>query len=149
MAGKVAMPFLSSYCASKFALEGLADVMRAEVRRWGVDIVVVEPGGIRTGMVRDQIRSVGERKAALVEPERSHYGHLYQGFETLCVEGQKTSAEPVAIAEILVSAIEAEKPDTRYVAGADAKGLIDMCAAMSDRERDVFFDKVYGIAPPA
>jgi hypothetical protein len=70
---------------------------------------------------------------------------LYLGFETLCVEGQKTSSEPSQIAGVLVEALEADKPNTRYVAGADARGLIDACAALDDRGRDVLFDKVYGL----
>jgi NAD(P)-dependent dehydrogenase (short-subunit alcohol dehydrogenase family) len=149
MSGKVAMPFLSAYCASKFALEGLIDVMRCELRRWKVEVIAVEPGGIRTGMVREQMRSVRERIAALQGAERENYGQLYRGFETLCVEGQKTSSEPGQIAELLVQALDAPTPKTRYVAGADAEQLLKHCASLDDRGRDAFFDQVYGLTTDA
>jgi NAD(P)-dependent dehydrogenase (short-subunit alcohol dehydrogenase family) len=145
MSGKLALPFLAFYTASKFALEGVADIMRAEVAGWGVDIVVVEPGGIRTGMVREQMRSVAERIEKLQEPERSNYIELYRGFQRLCAEGQKTSSEPTDVAAVLMQVLDAERPDTRYVAGADAQQFLDAAAKMSDRERDDFYRSIYGI----
>jgi NAD(P)-dependent dehydrogenase (short-subunit alcohol dehydrogenase family) len=49
--GKVATPLLGPYCASKFALEGLCDSMRAELKPFGISVSIVEPGGVKTAMV--------------------------------------------------------------------------------------------------
>src|SRR5262245_5535409 len=48
IAGRSALPFTSPYCSSKFALEGLSDSLRMELRQWGISVSIVEPGSIRT-----------------------------------------------------------------------------------------------------
>jgi NAD(P)-dependent dehydrogenase (short-subunit alcohol dehydrogenase family) len=70
MGGRAAFPFMSSYIATKFALEGLGDVMRREAGPQGVKVSIIEPGGIRTNMVRQQLMDVEPAYAALGEEDR-------------------------------------------------------------------------------
>lgn len=147
MAGVVGMPFIGAYVGSKFALEGLADVMRREAAPQGVDIVLVEPGGIKTGMVTEQLRTLGGDIAALSDENRDRYGYLYEGFQALAssshVDGAST---PEYVADVVITALDAEKPAARYIAGPDAEQLIGLARNGSDADLDAAFQNMYGSA---
>ena len=125
MAGKAAMPFIGAYVTSKFALEGLADVLRREAAPQGVSVSVVEPGGIRTGMVDEQLRTIVERIAALSEEEDARYGKLYRQFQTLATQSDRETASTADdVAAVIARALDDAMPAPRYIAGADAEQLI-------------------------
>ena len=147
--GRIGMPFFPAYCSAKFALEGLADVLRRELSPWGLDVIVAEPGGVRTDMTAQQLRWSAERLAALEEPERSRYGALYRGHQQMAESGAEASAEPQAIAAALVEALTAERPETRYVIGADAHGFLDAYLPQDDRGRDRFLLSLFGMEAPS
>jgi NAD(P)-dependent dehydrogenase (short-subunit alcohol dehydrogenase family) len=147
MAGKAAMPFIGAYVASKFALEGAADVMRREAKPQGVEVVIVEPGGIRTGMVSEQLRSIIDVIAGLSEDERERYGYLYRAFQALATQSHTESAStPEQVADVVVAALDEENPAARYIAGDDAKGLLGLAQTSSDTELDAIFAQMYGAA---
>jgi NAD(P)-dependent dehydrogenase (short-subunit alcohol dehydrogenase family) len=137
MAGKVAMPFTGVYTATKFALEGWADVIRQEVAADGVDVVVIEPGGVRTGMVSAQIALAKQMLSELDAEQTRRYAPLYNGFIAAAQAGYDSSGStPDQVAKIVVEALTAENPQTRYIAGPDAEQLIGARAALSDQEMD-------------
>lgn len=136
MAGRVAFPFVGHYSASKFALEALADVMRREAGKWGVEIIVVEPGGIQTPMVTDQQRSIAADSAALSNDVRELYGDMYASFERAIHGGYDSAARPTEVAEVIVAALTQPKPQTRYTVGPDAAYLCGAARTMTDREID-------------
>jgi NAD(P)-dependent dehydrogenase (short-subunit alcohol dehydrogenase family) len=144
MGGRAAFPFMSAYIATKFALEGLGDVMRREAGPQGVQVSLVEPGGIRTNMVRQQLASIEDALAALDEANRARYGDLYRGYLKLAGDSMKeTASSPEQIAAVVVEALDAPEPDSRYVAGADAKQFFETSRAMSDRDVDEIFRQMY------
>jgi NAD(P)-dependent dehydrogenase (short-subunit alcohol dehydrogenase family) len=143
MAGRAGIPFIGAYVASKFALEGLADVMRREARAQGVHIVLVEPGGIRTGMVAGQLSSIGGRIEKLGDEERALYLGLYKMFQGMLVGAEATASTPEAIAAVVIEALDAAAPAARYVAGADARQLIDMADQLDDAALDDAFAKIF------
>lgn len=150
MAGRAAMPFIGAYVASKFALEGVADVMRREAAAHGVHISIVEPGGIRTGMVEEQLRTIKGRIASLDLGEEQLYGHLYRQFEKLAGESHNmTASSPEQVAGVLLEALDAAEPETRYIAGDDARELIGLVDSVSDRELDTEFARMFGGAVSA
>ena len=63
--GRLALPIAGPYAASKFALEGLSDSLRREVRHLGVKVVVVEPGGIKTPIWDKGLEGIDEQKAGV------------------------------------------------------------------------------------
>lgn len=137
MSGKVALPFIGAYTASKHALEGWADVVRQEVAPDGVDVILVEPGGVRTGMVSAQIALAKKMFAELDADQAKRYGGLYHGFIAAAQAGYDgAGSTPEQVAQIVSEALHAEKPETRYIAGTDAQQLIGARAALSDREMD-------------
>jgi NAD(P)-dependent dehydrogenase (short-subunit alcohol dehydrogenase family) len=144
MAGRVAYTFMSPYIATKFALEGLSDVMRREAAPQGVKISLVQPGGIRTNMVHQQLVDVRRGLAALDEKDKDLYGHLYEGYLRVAERGLGEGAStPDQVAEVVLEALEAEEPQSRYVAGEDAKQLLGSIGAMSDRDIDRLFNEMF------
>ena len=140
MAGVAAMPFIGAYVASKFALEGIADVMRREAKPQGVDVVLVEPGGIKTPMVSHQLETLVTDIAALSKEDRARYGHLYRAFQVLATQSHHGDAsEPGLVADVLVEALDAKAPAARYIAGADAEQLVALARESSDEALDALF----------
>jgi NAD(P)-dependent dehydrogenase (short-subunit alcohol dehydrogenase family) len=145
MSGKLAMPFIGAYTGSKYGMEGLADVMRREVAHQGVKISVVEPGGIRTPMVDEQLDTVMTLQGQLDDEERERYGFLYEGFNRLASESHRSTASSAEqVAAVVTEALDADDPEPRYIAGDDARQFIGMATSMSDREFDGFFAQAFG-----
>ena len=136
-AGKIGLPFFGHYVASKHALEGLGDVMRREAKADGVDVILIEPGGIRTPMVWGQVESVARERAALSPEHAQRYGAMYDGFLAVIERDQATLLEPAAVAQVVVEALHATSPQARYQIGEDAKFLCE-----SARKPDAEIDAV-------
>lgn len=142
--GKIAMPFLGGYSASKHALEGMADAMRLETAGSGVEVILIEPGGIKTSMTANQLRNIEERTGRLSPGEEALYGNLYRKFHSIVSAGyHEAYSPPEKIADVIVEALDAAQPATRYVAGADAQQLISVADGMSDRELDAMFVQLF------
>jgi NAD(P)-dependent dehydrogenase (short-subunit alcohol dehydrogenase family) len=147
MSGQLAMPFLGVYTASKFALEGVADVMRQEAAAFGVDVIIVEPGGIRTGMVKQQLADVARDIAALSEVQDKMYGYMYRGFHAAATKTYNGSGSTAPqVAAVILGALNDAKPQTRYIAGDDAKQLIAARRQMSDRDFDAMIAQFFAAA---
>jgi NAD(P)-dependent dehydrogenase (short-subunit alcohol dehydrogenase family) len=147
MSGKIAMPFLAAYTASKYALEGAADIMRQEVAGDGVKVIMVEPGGVRTPMVSDQIALTKKMEAALTPDQSARYGSLFKGFAAAAqagYEGLSGGSTPEQVAAVIFEALDADEPETRYIAGDDAKQLLGARAAMGDKEIDGMLAAFFG-----
>lgn len=137
MAGKVAMPFVGQYSASKFGLEGLADSMRREVAHQGVRVSLVEPGGIKTPMVDAQLAQVGTMIAALTPEEDKLYGAFYRGFRNAAQASHtNTASTSEQVADVLIRALTDAEPAARYIAGADAEQLIGAAGTLTDAQLD-------------
>ena len=141
--GRVALPLLGPYAASKFALEAISDSLRRELRRFGVEVSVVEPGGIKT-----PIWDKGNEQAdALLEDAPPEAMELYgEVTERIRKESRHIAEErglpPEAVAETVGHALTASKPKTRYLVGRDAK----IRAAAAKRLPDRAMDKLIGRA---
>ena len=87
--GRVSFPLLGAYCASKFALEAVADALRMELKPWDIRVVVVEPAQTETDMWRTADTSVEEMAAAMTAETRQLYATAPAGLE----EGDSQVAE--------------------------------------------------------
>src|SRR4051794_22664396 len=76
VSGRVSSPTLTPYTASKFALEAIADGLRVELRPWGIQVVLVEPGSIDTDIWREGERQLASGVAAMSEDHRQLYARL-------------------------------------------------------------------------
>lgn len=133
--GKVYTPFGAWYHATKHALEGWSDCLRLELKDFGIDVVIVEPGIIRT-----------EFAEVLYDPmvERASEGP-YAETTKMLAEATKSSYDnpdrtspPTVIADVISKAIRSKRPKTRYVAGKFARPLIFIRNLISDK----WFDKL-------
>jgi len=122
ISGLVAMPGVSVYAASKHAVEAITDSLRIELSPFEVEVVAVEPGGIRTpiwdkGAARDASAREDDGNAET----RALYAPLVRLLEKL---NQKPGGlPPEAVAEVVRDALESSKPKNRYLVGNDAKAL--------------------------
>jgi NAD(P)-dependent dehydrogenase (short-subunit alcohol dehydrogenase family) len=115
--GRVSLPGVGTYCASKSALEALSDALRVEVAPFGVDIVLVEPGGVETGF---------EEGAAEHLDHDGPYADMHDTLEERAddlMTGALASS-PEDVAETVVEAAEDDDPDARYTVGPASKPLV-------------------------
>jgi NAD(P)-dependent dehydrogenase (short-subunit alcohol dehydrogenase family) len=134
--GKVAVPLLGAYAASKFGLEGFSDTLRRELRPWGIRVAVIEPGTIATPIWDKGIASGDELEANLPEQAKRDYGPLIATVRTASEQGAKTGLPPDAVAEDVAHALTARKPKTRYLVGREAKSRALLARIVGDRVID-------------
>jgi short-subunit dehydrogenase len=130
--GKVTLPMGVWYHASKFAIEGLSDALRKEVKSFGIDVIVIEPGGTKsemTGLGTEYLKSISGNTA---------YKHLANGVIKLYAKTEKNASDPIVIAQLIKNGIEAKNPKTRYVGALGAKMMLFLKKSLSDK----MFDKM-------
>lgn len=134
--GKAAWPYLGAYCASKHAIEATFDSLRMELRPWGIEVVLVEPGGIKTAIwdkTRGQSRTFLEGLSA---EGRRLYGPVIDRLYKLTDLMERTAIEPEAVAKTVERALTARRPRTRYIVGIDARAQIIAARLLPTRLRD-------------
>src|SRR3954453_8097293 len=121
--GRVAQPFAGPYITSKFALEGLNDVLRRERMEWDIDVIAIEPGTIATP-IWEKSSSQAEEVLAEMSPEhRELYGRRLEKMSRVLERQTKRGAPPSKVAEAVENALTSKRPRTRYLIG-DAHLLI-------------------------
>jgi NAD(P)-dependent dehydrogenase (short-subunit alcohol dehydrogenase family) len=141
MGGKIYTPLGGWYHGTKFALEALSDCLRLEVKPFGIDVVVIEPGGIATEW--------GDIAADNVEETSGHGPYAAQAdavARTLRSEsGGNRNSPPSVVAEAIGKAVTASTPKTRYAMGFGAKPLITARALLGDRQFDAVISRAIGL----
>ena len=130
--GKSALPLGGWYHASKFALEGLSDSLRSEVRPFGIDVVVVEPGGVKTewgGIMVDNLMQTSGAGPYKLMVERLRDTVVGKQIENM-------SASPQEIGALIARIAETRKPKARYVAPFHAKLILFMNWLLCDKAAD-------------
>jgi short-subunit dehydrogenase len=130
--GKISSPMGAWYHASKFAVEALSDNMRMELKPFGIDVIVIEPGGVKSEW--GDIAMENLKKSSSAGP----YKHTAEKMFELNRKFEKRNAEPSVIAELILKAITAQSPKTRYHAGFMAGPVLMARKILSDKQ----FDKV-------
>ena len=143
--GRVAFPTYGAYAAAKFALEGFSDVLRREVGRLGVRVIVIEPGTVSTPMWGKGIATMDELAATMTTDQHARYDDLISAMRKQS-QGQKESGiKPLRVAEVIADAIQSNKPRTSYLVGRDAKLLARMKSLVNDRTIDRLAARNLGI----
>jgi NAD(P)-dependent dehydrogenase (short-subunit alcohol dehydrogenase family) len=141
--GKVAFPFQGPYCASKHALEALSDSMRIELGIYGVKVVLVEPGPIRT-----DFDAVLSKHVSCAEGVRGAYPGL-EGFTRMVRRFHQSAPGPEAVARAIVRAATARSPRARYRVPAFQVGAaIPFFAVLPTVVADFMKRKIYGHRRP-
>jgi len=136
VSGRVSAPMLGAYSASKFALEGLADALRMELRRWDIRVVLIEPGAIDTDLWRLAPEAARETEDALSPEVRELYSEHLAGIRKTIPRMQKQASAPEAVAAAVERALTAGRPRARYLVGMDARSQVVMDAVLPTRAID-------------
>ena len=137
--GKVAMAAYGPYAGTKFALEAVSDSLRRELAPFGVQVVVFEPGAVRTEMLGRAIATADELVSAMTPEQGQRYGGLVQAVNTQAALSTKSGLAADAAAKVIANAITARKPRTRYTVGRDAALIICLARILPDRILDLLF----------
>ena len=127
--GKIWEPLGAWYHATKFAVEGLSDCVRVEVARFGIDVIVIEPGAIRTewaGIARDGLLQMSG-SGAYAELAKRHAQML------ATAETSSLASAPEVVARTIVRAANARRPKTRYATGGGAHTILFLKKILPDR----------------
>ena len=141
IAGRSALPFLGAYAASKHALEAIADTLRVELRPFGIEVSIVEPGTIRT--------EIWTRAAALArsiaEDAPAELGELYGGriaaFRRVALRRGANGAPAAAVARAVEDALTSRRPPARRLVGRDAR-VRSALERRPDRMRDRAYEQL-------
>jgi short-subunit dehydrogenase len=142
MGGKIWEPLGSWYHASKFAVEGLSDSLRVEVAEFGIKVVIIEPGTIRSEWA--------DIAAAQLEATSANTPYARQA--KLVAAGLRAAerlfiaAGPEVVAEVIGKAVQDPRPRTRYTAGGGARAFLLAERILPDRGFDRIIQLGYRLA---
>ena len=126
LGGKIYTPLGAWYHATKHAVEGWSDALRIELKAFGIDVVVIEPGIIAT-----------EFGDVMTQPMLDRSGHGPYGKLAHAIAGSKSPmSQPNVVADAIARAVQARRPKTRYVAGNLARPLMFVRKYFGDRVYD-------------
>ena len=138
VAGRIGFPASPAYISSKFALEGLSESLRLEMSPFGIDVIIIEPGVIKTNFLNPV-------KLA----KKSESDTAYSDITAKVVSGVKMMAEmgtpAKEVADTIVKAVKDDKPLPRYVVGNDASMFLEAKKGKTDIEFENYLKKeLYG-----
>lgn len=144
--GLLSTPFMGPYCMSKYALEAYSDALRAELRPWGIEVCLIEPGSIATPIWEKSRREGAARYEQFSEEARELYGDRVQRMRRAAEKMGAKGIPAARVAEAVAHALSADRPRTRYLIGRDARLLRFMARWVPDRLRDRLILKGMGLA---
>lgn len=126
--GRIAFPFSPSYASTKFALEGLSEALQYEVDQFGIKVILVEPGIIKTNFPDNILKA----KRAL-DPT-SPYSELLQRRINRVKPMFENGTAPEEVTKVILKAITSITPELRYLVGSDANSLIEKRKSLPERK---------------
>lgn len=144
-AGRVATPMMGTYSATKFAVEGLSDALRVELKPWKIPVVVIEPGFTASDIHGKNDADMESLLARLPDTAPAEYRNMITRFRDMNrkLVGRAIPAE--AVAEAIFKAVAIDRPPTRYAVGPDAKAMMILHRILPDWIKDLIFASVIGV----
>jgi NADP-dependent 3-hydroxy acid dehydrogenase YdfG len=146
MGGRFTFPVGGFYHASKYAVEAISDALRVEVKPFGIDIILVEPGLIRTNF--ENRLNEGLEVSAAAQDSNTAYADLLSANEkstTSSYANDFVATGPESVAALIVRAVESPRPRSRYVVTPAAKAMINLRRFGGDRVWDATVRKRFGL----
>jgi NAD(P)-dependent dehydrogenase (short-subunit alcohol dehydrogenase family) len=128
--GHLGEPLGAWYHASKFAVEGFSDSLRLELHDFGIDVIVIEPGAIRTEWGPGALESAEKYSAGTA------YEPQVQAMRALYAQAERRGSPPEIVGEAIFKAITAAKPKARYAVPFSARAIIAAMNLVPDRLMD-------------
>jgi NAD(P)-dependent dehydrogenase (short-subunit alcohol dehydrogenase family) len=136
--GKFATPLSGWYNATKFCVEALSDSLRREVSSFGIQVVLIEPGGINTGWPPEAAQ------AAQRNSGHTAYGPMVSRFVRNLRIYEHQLSDPAIVADLIEKAIRSSRPRTRYVGGFGARPLLLLRRLLPPKIMDAIVRSQYG-----
>lgn len=143
--GRLSLPFMSPYHASKWGIEALADSLRIELRPWGIEVVVIEPGSIKTAMWGKGQSQADDVLGRMDAEGRALYGAKIAAMQAAAQEEEAKGIAPERVAEVVADSLTARRPRTRYLVGRDAKLNARVRRLVPDRVFDRLLERQMGL----
>ncbi|HEU4472694.1 MAG TPA: oxidoreductase [Flavisolibacter sp.] len=128
--GSIGEPHGSWYHATKYAVEGLSDSLRMELKQFGIDVVIIKPGAILT-----EWNEIARQNLAKVSGH-TVYKDLANKHVKMLAKADRNGSSPAVVAKTIARAVTAGKPKTRYATGGGAKLILFLRRVLSDRMFD-------------
>ena len=138
IAGRIGFPVSTAYISSKFAIEGLSESLRYELGPFGVNVIIIEPGVIKTNFF-DSMKTA----------KKADESDVYRDITIKVISGVKMMAEmgtpPKEVANVIIKSLKEETPLPRYVGGNDAAMFLEAKKMKTDIEFENYLKKeLYG-----
>jgi short-subunit dehydrogenase len=153
MGGRITLPGGAFYHASKYAVEGLSDALRMEVAQFGIDVVLIEPGPVKTPW--NDVAAASLSSAAPASADGGSDGDPYATYKAAVGSSfGRTQAGLVGrfgstsedIAKVITQAVTARRPRARYLINPVAKSLVAMNQVLPARAYDSVMRRQYGLS---
>jgi len=140
-AGRIGFPGMSAYVSSKFALEGLSESMSYELEPFGIRVVIIEPGVIRTNFKKNSVMS----KKSLDNSSISPYSSIIQKMDASINSIVEHATPPEEVAKAILHAVISNNPELRYLVGNDMIMMAETKKSMSDEDfRKMMMQSIIG-----
>lgn len=133
-AGRMGFALGSAYVASKFAVEGLTESLRQELRPFGIRVSAVEPGVVRTGF---------HGSMATKAPKNSPYADMAKKMVKKSAQLYDNGTDPLEVARVILGVLGEDEPAPRYAAGEDAKYLMEERARRTDAQFEEYVQDIF------
>lgn len=139
--GKMAIPLNSAYVSSKFAVEGFSESIRYELEDFGIKVILIEPGVIKSNFYEN----IKMSKNSLKDPTSPYQPITQKIFEAFLPMLQYAFPTKI-VADVILEAVTSDNPEIRYTVGDDAKSINEARKKRSDKEfenwvKEGFFEK--------
>ena len=143
MGGRFATPMGAWYHASKYAVEGLSDALRLELKRFGIDVVIIEPGSIQTDW--GTIAAKKLRATSSYGPYAEQADAMAKSLERSSQPGTRMASPAAVIGKTVTKAATARSPRTRYRVGFGSRPLVLLSKLLPDRTFDALIKRSSGV----
>ena len=142
--GRMAVPFIAAYSATKFSVEAICDSLRVELRPWGIKVACIEPGSIATPIWERGFEQF-DRQVDRMPPEAMElYGEYIPRMRQMTEMTAARGIPPARVADAVEHALTSARPKTRYLVGNDALAQVAL-KAVPDKGRDAMLARVLGL----
>jgi short-subunit dehydrogenase len=127
-AGQVGVPGISAYVSTKFAIEGFSESLMYELFPFGIKVIIIEPGVIKTNFFRNCI--VSERAKKMNSPYFQSLDKIQKNIELM----QEHATSPIDVAKVILEVLSNKEPKQRYIVGNDVAMVLEAKRNLSDME---------------
>jgi short-subunit dehydrogenase len=127
--GRITLPYFGVYNSTKYAVESLSDALRYELRPFGIDVALIEPGVIRTNFEATAVADLGRFA-------NTPFAVAVQKYEQMSKFADKFASNPIVIAKAIARAVKARRASARYVAPRTTNMVLWMSAFLPTRAWD-------------